>query len=90
LDAGATLPTSEVVMSWHGDHDERVALAALRQGHDVVMTPQESLYFDHYQSDLPDEWAGPSPVATLREAYDTVVIPHGASAAEAQRVIGVQ
>lgn len=90
LDAGATLPTSEVVMSWHGDHDERVALAALRQGHDVVMTPQESLYFDHYQSNLPDEWAGPSPVATLREAYDTVVIPHGASAAEAQRVIGVQ
>jgi hexosaminidase len=90
LVAGATLPASEVVMSWHGDDNERVALAAIKQGHDVVMTPQESLYFDHYQSDLPDEWAGPPPAATLRQAYDTVVIPNGASAAEVRRIIGVQ
>ena len=90
LVAGATLPASEVVMSWHGDDNERVALAAIRQGHDVVMTPQESLYFDHYQSDLPDEWAGPPPAATLRQAYDTVVIPNGANTAEAQHIIGVQ
>lgn len=90
LAEGATLPTSQVVMSWHGDHNERVALTALKQGHDVVMTPQESLYFDHYQSNLPDEWAGPSPIATLRDAYDTIVIPKGATAAQAQHVIGVQ
>lgn len=90
LVAGAKLPPSAVVMSWHGNDDERVALAALRQGHDVVMTPQESLYFDHYQSDLPDERPGPSPMVTLRQAYDTIVIPHGATAAEAKRVIGVQ
>lgn len=90
LVAGATLPAAEVVMSWHGNDDERVALAAIRQGHEVVMTPQESLYFDHYQSDLPDEWPGPSPVVTLRQAYDTIVIPPGATAAEASHVIGVQ
>jgi hexosaminidase len=90
LVAGATLPASQVVMSWHGNDNERVALQAIRQGHDVVMTPQESLYFDHYQSDLPDEWAGPPPSATLRQAYDTTVIPAGANAAEAGRVIGVQ
>ena len=90
LVAGATLPASEVVMSWHGNDNERVALSAIKQGHEVVMTPQESLYFDHYQSALPDEWAGPSPAATLRQAYDTIVIPNGASAIEAQRIIGVQ
>ncbi|HEY4144086.1 beta-N-acetylhexosaminidase [Pinirhizobacter sp.] len=90
LVAGATLPASQVVMSWHGDDNERVALAALQQGHEVIMTPQESLYFDHYQSALPDEWAGPPPPATLREAYDTVVIPKGASATEAEHIIGVQ
>lgn len=90
LASGVTLPASEVVMSWHGDDNERVALAAIRQGHDVVMTPQESLYFDHVQSELPDEWPGPPPAATLRQAYDTVVIPNGASASEAQRIIGVQ
>jgi hexosaminidase len=90
LATGEKLPASEVVMSWHGDHNERVALTAIRQGHDVIMTPQESLYLDHVQSDLPDEWAGPPPAATLRQAYDTIVIPKGASADEAQRIIGVQ
>ncbi len=88
--AGATLPASEVVMSWHGDDDGRVALQAIRQGHDLIVTPQESLYFDHYQSDLPDESPGQPPIVTLREAYDTAVIPHAATAAEARRVIGVQ
>ena len=90
LVTGTKLPSSLAVMSWHGDDNERVALAAIKQGHDVIMTPQESLYFDHYQSDLPDEWAGPPPAATLREAYDTIVIPNGASATEAQHIIGVQ
>jgi len=90
LVAGATLPATQVVMSWHGDDNERVALTALQQGHDVVMTPQESLYFDHFQSDLPDEWPGPPPGAMLRQAYDTQLIPKGASASEAARIIGVQ
>jgi len=90
LVAGATLPAGEVVMSWHGSDEEHVALEALAQGHDVVVTPQESLYFDHYQSDLPDESPGQPPMTTLRQAYDTAVIPSGATAAEARRVIGVQ
>ncbi len=90
LVAGAELPASEVVMSWHGGDDEHVALEAIKQGHNVVLTPQESLYFDHYQSDLPDEWPGQPPMITLRQAYDTTVIPKGVTAAEARRVIGVQ
>jgi len=90
LVAGAKLPASEVVMSWHGSNQEHVALEATAQGHDVVLTPEESLYFDHYQSDLPDEWPGQPPMATLRQAYETAVIPNGATAAEAKRVIGVQ
>ena len=77
-------------MSWHGSDEEHVALEAAAQGHDVVLTPEESLYFDHYQSDLPDEWPGQPPMTTLRQAYDTAVIPKGATAAEARRVIGVQ
>jgi hexosaminidase len=88
--AGVALPRAQVVMSWHGDHDERVALAALRQGHDVVMTPQESLYFDHLQSGHPDEWAGPPPEVTLRQAYDTQLVPPGTNADEAKHIIGVQ
>ena len=90
LTVGAQLPASELVMSWHGNDNEQVALQATAQGHDVVLTPQESLYFDHYQSDLPDEGPGQSPGTTLRQAYDTAVIPPGATAAEAKHVVGVQ
>ena len=90
LVAGAKLPASEVVMSWHGGDEEHVALEAAAQGHDVVLAPETSLYFDHYQSDLPDEGPGPAPMITLRQVYDTAVIPSGATAAEARRVIGVQ
>jgi hexosaminidase len=90
LVAGSTLPASEVVMSWHGTDGERVALDALRQGHDVVITPQESLYFDHYQSDLPDEWSGQAPMVTLQQVYGTAVVPQDATAAQAQHILGVQ
>lgn len=90
LVVGARLPASEVVMSWHGKDQEHVALEATRQGHDVVLTPEGSLYFDHYQSELPDEWQGPAPVATLRQAYDTAVMPAGATPADARHIIGVQ
>ncbi|TBR36483.1 MULTISPECIES: beta-N-acetylhexosaminidase [Dyella] len=90
IEAGVALPASERVMSWHGNDDERIALTAIRQGHDVVMTPQETLYFDHLQSDLPDEWPGPPLAVTLQMAYGTAVIPPGATAAEAKHVVGVQ
>jgi hexosaminidase len=90
LVAGAKLPASEVVMSWHGGNEQHVALEAAAQGHDVVLAPEGSLYFDHYQSELPDEGPGQPPMRTLRQAYDTAVIPKGATAAEARRVIGVQ
>ena len=90
LVAGAALPASEVVMSWHGNDGERVALDALRQGHDVVITPQESLYFDHYQSELADERAGQAPLITLQQVYATAVVPQGATGAQTQHILGVQ
>jgi len=80
LVAGEKLPASEVVMTWHGID---VARKAAAQGHDVVMSPTESLYFDYYQSNLPDELPGQPPMTTLRQAYDTVIPKDG-------RVIGVQ
>ena len=90
LVAGAKLPASEVVMVWHASDGGHVAREAAAQGHDVVLAPEESLYFDHYQSDLPDEGPGPPPMVTLRQAYEAAVVPNGATAAEAARVIGVQ
>ena len=88
--AGAALPASEVVMSWHGQDGARVALQAIGQGHDVVMSPQDSLYFDHYQSDLPDEWPGQPGAITLRQVYEALAVPQGATSAQAAHVLGVQ
>jgi len=90
LVAGAKLPASQVVMVWHAGEKEHVALKATQQGHDVVMTPTESLYFDYYQSNLPDEWPGQPPMTTLRQGYDTAVIPTGATEADAKHILGVQ
>ena len=90
LVAGEKLPASQVVMTWHAGDGGRIALEAARQGHDVVMAPTESLYFDYYQSDLPDESPGQPPMTTLRQAYDTAVTPNGATAAETKHIIGVQ
>jgi hexosaminidase len=90
LVAGAKLPASQVVMVWHGTEKEHVALKATGQGHDVIMTPTESLYFDYYQSDLPDESPGQPPMTTLRQGYDTAVIPNGATAADGKHIVGVQ
>jgi hexosaminidase len=90
LVAGAKLPAAEVIMVWHGGDEQHVALDAAAQGHEVVVTPEGSLYFDHYQSVLPGEGPGQPPFTTLRQAYDTSAIPPGATAAQAQRVIGVQ
>ncbi|HEY6355836.1 MAG TPA: family 20 glycosylhydrolase, partial [Burkholderiaceae bacterium] len=90
LVAGAELPASQVVMSWHGSDGQQVALKAAQQGHDVVLAPEGSLYFNHYQSALPDEGPGPPPMVSLRQAYDTAVIPSGATEAQAMHVIGVQ
>ncbi|HTE44036.1 MAG TPA: beta-N-acetylhexosaminidase [Gemmatimonadaceae bacterium] len=41
------LAPNAVVMSWRGI---KGGLAAARAGHDVVMTPGDQTYFDHYQS----------------------------------------
>lgn len=87
LIAGVKIPASQVVMSWHAGDERRVVL---EQDHEVVLAPPESLYFDYYQSNLPDEWQGQPPMTTLRQAYDTEVVPSGATAAQANRIIGVQ
>jgi len=87
LVAGEKLPASQVVMTWHGND---VALRAAAQGHDVVLSPTESLYLDYYQSDLPDEWPGQPPMTSLRQSYATAVIPSGATADAARHIIGVQ
>ncbi len=87
---GGTLPAGQVVMTWHAGDGGKVALKAISEGHDVIMAPESTLYLDHYQSDLPGEWPGRPKLTTLEQTYSTAVMPTGATAAQAQRILGVQ
>ena len=40
-------PADAVIMSWRGSEG---GIAAAKNGHDVIMTPNTHCYFDHYQS----------------------------------------
>ena len=46
------LAEGAAVMSWRG---EEGGIAAAKQGHDVVMAPQQYVYFDHFQDEPRDE-----------------------------------
>ena len=80
LAAGAT------VMSWRGTAG---GIAAAKAGHDVIMTPEESVYFDHYQSAERDR----EPLAiggctTLETVYGFDPIPDALTEGQAKHVLG--
>lgn len=87
---GGTLPAGQVVMVWHAGDGGKVALKAMDEGHDVIMAPESTLYFDHYQSNLPDEWPGRPYLTTLEQTYATDLSPAGATTAQTQHILGVQ
>ena len=60
------LPASASVMSWRGTQG---AIDAAKMGHDVVLAPGGSLYFDHLQSDRSDEPSGRYDVLPLKKVY---------------------
>ncbi|MCL2783263.1 MAG: family 20 glycosylhydrolase, partial [Propionibacteriaceae bacterium] len=61
---GPDLPHDAIVMSWRG---LRPAVQALSKGWDVVLAPEQFVYFDHRASDRPDE---PSPIGFVRRVED--------------------
>lgn len=81
------LPPSASVMSWRG---EKGAVDAANQGHDVVLTPAPTLYFDSLQSDQVDEPPGRLSIQTLADVYAYEPMPAGIDAAKAKHVLGAQ
>ncbi|HEX9437126.1 MAG TPA: beta-N-acetylhexosaminidase [Candidatus Limnocylindria bacterium] len=75
------------VMSWRGTEG---GIAAARMGHDVVMSPEGDLYFDHYQGDPASEPLAHGGVTELEDVYRHEPVPAELSAAEAGRVLGPQ
>ncbi|HKE46514.1 MAG TPA: family 20 glycosylhydrolase [Rhodanobacteraceae bacterium] len=85
LDGG--VPPNAIVMSWRG---AKGGIEAAHAGHDVVMAPDPDLYFDHLQSDAPDEPPGRPTLRTLADIYAFEPIPAGMPDDVARHILGAQ
>ena len=81
------VPANATVMSWRGTQG---AITAARLGHDVVLSPAPSLYFDNLQSHRDDEPAGRLTIAPLSQVYNFEVVPAALSVEEGRHVLGAQ
>ncbi|HEU4946869.1 MAG TPA: beta-N-acetylhexosaminidase [Kribbella sp.] len=80
-------PRDAVIMAWRGPDRGEVAAKA---GHDVVMAPSQTLYFDHYQGDPATEPLAIGGTSPLEKVYDFEVVPPGLTDEEAARIVGTQ
>jgi len=87
LDGG--LAPDATVMSWRGIDG---GLAAARQGHDVVMSPNADLYLDYLQTDSPDEPGGrPRPkLIPMERFYRFEPVPEALDADRHHHILGLQ
>ncbi|QNE41962.1 beta-N-acetylhexosaminidase (plasmid) [Hymenobacter sp. NBH84] len=82
------LAPEATVMSWRG---EKGGIAAARQGHDVVMSPSNPLYFNRYQAGPEGEpLAGRYSINTLEKVYAYNPLPAALSGPEQRHVLGAQ
>jgi hexosaminidase len=80
-------PPNAIVMAWQ---DEARGVAAVAAGHDVVMVPQQWLYFDRPESSDPDEPVSFFRPTTLEQVYLHDPVPEGIPAADRHHVLGAQ
>ncbi len=83
---GGVAPNA-VVMSWRGIEG---GIHAAQMNHQVIMTPNESLYFDYYQSKSSLEPLAIGGYLPLQLVYDYEPIPAALTAQEAKNIMGVQ
>lgn len=84
---GGAAPGS-IIMSWRG---EAGGIEAAKAGHDVIMTPSNYLYFDHYQTtDTENEPLAIGGFSSVRKVYETSPVPSALNAEEAKHIIGIQ
>ncbi len=81
------LAPGATVMSWRG---EKGGIEAAEMGHDVVMTPNDHCYFDHYQADPATQPKAIGGLTTLKEVYHYDPVPEELNEAEKKHIIGVQ
>lgn len=85
---GGLSPTA-TLMFWRDWSDEALALAA-EQGNEIIMTPNSTLYFDHYQGHPGSEPVAFGGLTTLADVYAYEPVPESFTAAQGARVLGAQ
>ena len=81
------LAPNAAVMSWRGTEG---GIAAAKQHHDVVMSPNSHLYFDHYQAKASGEPLAIGGYTTIERVYSYDPTPTELNAEEAKYIKGVQ
>lgn len=81
------LAPNATIMSWRGIEG---GIEAANANHDVIMTPGSHCYFDHYQSDHPDEPLAIGGLTTLEKVYHYRPIPEALPASQHQFILGAQ
>ncbi len=81
------LAPNATVMSWRGLEG---GIAAAKSGHDVIMTPVQSLYFWTYQGDPKTEPLAAGGYITLEKVYQFEPVPAALSPEESKYVLGAQ
>ena len=85
---GCNVDASATIMSWTGAEP---GAKGAKLGHDVIMTPNTPMYFDHYQTK--HTWNEPTAFggcATLKMVYDFEPVAPDLSADERNHIIGAQ
>ncbi|MGI9174320.1 MAG: beta-N-acetylhexosaminidase [Rhodothermales bacterium] len=85
---GGLSPTA-TLMFWRNWNEEALQQAA-EQGNDLIMTPNQTLYFDHYQADPAGEPLAIGGLTTLADVYAYEPVPSSYSGEEAEHVLGAQ
>jgi len=81
------LAPEATVMSWRGSGG---GIAAARQGHDVIMSPNSHLYLDAYQGNAAFEPLAIGGLIPLERVYSFEPIPDSLTADQAKHVLGAQ
>jgi hexosaminidase len=83
---GGLAPNASV-MSWRG---EEGGIAAAKQNHDVVMTPESWVYFDYAQDTTASEPMSIGNFLPVKKVYSYEPVPPQLSAEEAKHILGAQ
>jgi hexosaminidase len=81
------LAPNATVMSWRGT---KGGIAAAKERHDVVMAPQQDLYFDHYQADPEHEPLAIGGLTPIEDTYGYEPIAPELTPDEVKYIIGTQ